>query len=110
MALARGAARRRVLAICSATGGARSRLFSHPAIESELLAMLGGAAAFAISPWISAALLALAGNAISRAAEIHLDCAIVIFGAVLTLLTGLALGSVPALRLASTDVAESLKA
>jgi len=110
MALARGAVRRREFAIRSAMGAGRARLFRHSVIESVLLAMFGGAAAFTISPSISAGLLALAGNAIPRAMDVHLDWMVVLFGSVLTLLTGLAIGSVPALRLARTDVAESLKA
>ncbi len=110
MTLARSAARRREFAVRSAMGAGRSRLFRHSVIESILLAAIGGAVAFATAPWISSGLLALAGSAIPRAMEIRLDWAVVLFGAVLTLLTGLAIGSLPALKLAHTGVAELLKA
>jgi predicted permease len=110
LTLARGAARRREFAVRSAMGAGWSRLFRHSVIESVLLAAFGGAAAFAITPWISSGLVALAGSAIPRSTEIHMDWTVVLFGAALTLLTGLAIGAVPAFKLANTDVARALKA
>ncbi len=110
MALARGAARRREYAVRSALGAGRSRLFRHSVIESVLLAAFGGAAAFVIGPWISSGLLALSAGSIPRPREVHLDLAVALFGVALTLMTGVLIGSVPALKLINAPVLESLSA
>jgi len=110
MTLARGAVRQHEFAIRSALGAGWPRLFCQLVIESVLLAAFGGAAAFVIGPWISSGLLALSAGSIPRPSEVHLDLAVVLFGVVLTLITGVLIGSVPALKLMNLHVLESLKA
>ena len=110
MAVARGTARRREFAIRSALGAGRWRMFRHSLVEGMLVAAIGGAAALAVCPWISTALTSSAAGDLPRTWEIHVDSAVVLFGALLTLLTGLLIGCIPALKLANVQMAESLRA
>ena len=108
--LARGTSRSREFALRLSLGARRGRLVRQMLTESVALACLGGAVALGVAVWGSAALLRLAsssGRGIPL--DVALDWRLLGFTAGVSLLTGLAFGLTPALRLSRADLAESMK-
>jgi putative ABC transport system permease protein len=108
--LARGTARSREFAIRSALGAGRARLRRQSLTESIVLALLGGAASFLFARWMSAALVGMGGSSIPRPGEIRMDASVVLFGGVLTLLAGFLIGLIPAMKISTGRVWDSMKA
>lgn len=98
MLLARTSSRQGELRVRSALGGARYRLVLQGLIESLLLAGLGGSLGLLLGVWAIRPLLLLSPEGLPRLQEISVDTTVVIFAVGITLLAGLALGSVPAWR------------
>ena len=78
-------------------------------IESMLLALLGGAVGVLLAQWALGAVVALGADLIPRAVEIRLDPMALVFSLLVTLVTGLAIGLLPALQAARVNVNETLK-
>jgi predicted permease len=110
LVLARGTTRIREFAIRGALGASRARLRRQLFTESAVLAGLGGAASFVFAAWSTSALLALSANSIPRPDEIRTDGAVIFFGAALSILAGLLVGLIPALKLHGSHVWDSIKA
>jgi putative ABC transport system permease protein len=107
--LARGAHRRRELAVRVALGATRSRLVRQLLVESALLALAGGAAGLLVAQWTVPALLALApGGRIPRLEMIRIDVWVMAFAVGASLLTALTCGLIPALRATGARTPESL--
>jgi predicted permease len=70
-------------------------------MESLILALLGGALGLLVGSWALGFLTGIAPTGIPRLAEIALDGRIAGMGLAATILTGLAVGLVPAIRLSS---------
>lgn len=100
--LARGIARQRELALRRALGAGRWRLVRQLLTESMLLALLGGAAGLILANWLIPVLAALNPiRGIALAAFLHnfeMDRRVLAFAFLVTLLTGLIFGLVPALK------------
>jgi len=94
--LARSSARQREMAIRSALGAERRRLIVQTLVETVMLACLGGALAMAVVRWSMPALLALAPGDMPRIGEVHADVTVLAFAFALSIVTGLAIGIVPA--------------
>jgi predicted permease len=100
--LARGAARRKELAVRGALGGSRLTLIAQQMAESLLICISGGALgvllSFAVTHW-------LAGHwdNLPRTEAIHLDVPVLAFAVGLVILTALLAGLLPAIS--STDAA-----
>ncbi len=107
--LARGARRRRELAMRLALGAGRARLLRQLLTESVLLALSGGLLGLGVAQIGLVALLAAAPGDLPRADAIHLDLRAYLFALVLTALVGLAVGLVPALRALRADVTDGLR-
>jgi putative ABC transport system permease protein len=107
--LARGAARRREFAVRVAMGAGRGRVFGQLLTESLLLAGLGGVSGILLGTWAVDALISIAPAGAPRLDEIHLDRITLAFTALLTIVTGLAFGLVPALHASRADSIQSLK-
>ena len=107
--LARGSARGRELAVRLALGAARVRLVRQLLTESVLLAGIGGIGGMLFGVWAVDALVAIAPENAPRLAEIRLDRTVFAFASVLTLVTGVLFGLVPALQSSRSDVTHSLK-
>jgi putative ABC transport system permease protein len=107
--LARGASRRREVAIRSALGASRLRLVRQLTMESLALSSLGGMLGVLTAAWgISLLKLVLPDN-FPRTADIHLDGPALIFTALASVATGLIFGLAPAVQVSRTHLTESLK-
>jgi putative ABC transport system permease protein len=106
--LARFAGRQKEVAIRIALGVHRKRLIQQFLTESVVLALVGGAIGLLLA-YGCLLLVPLAGNALPRAQEIHLDSSVLAFTLVLSILTGLLFGLAPALRNSRISLNETLK-
>ena len=102
--LARGAARRREIALRSALGARRIRIVRQLLTESVVLAVIGGAAGLLAAAYGTSALVALAARTLPRALEVGLDLRVLAFTAALSLLTGIAFGVAPAFQASTANV------
>jgi putative ABC transport system permease protein len=108
LALARAAARAPELAIRSALGAGRRRLVRELLTESVLLAVAGGMLGSLFAYWGLQAMLPLVPEALRRA-PIRIDSAVLAFTLLLSVLTGLAFGVLPALRASQPDLDSLLR-
>jgi putative ABC transport system permease protein len=107
--LARSSVRQREMAIRSALGAARLRLIMQTMVETMLLAGAGGLLALVAVNWAIGALIALAPPDLPRLAEIRPDGWVMAFTFGLSLVTGLAIGVVPALVASRPALQSTLK-
>ncbi len=97
--LARGIARQNEVAIRLAMGAPASRIVRQLLTESCVLAILGGAAGYALTAFAWKLLPAIAPISIPRLAAARADTAIVVFALLAALVNGLIFGIAPALRM-----------
>ena len=107
--LARGESRRRERAIRSALGASRTRLVRQILTESTLYAIAGGTMGLLVAWGGMRVLVAVAPPSIPRLDEVGVDTAVLLFSLVLSIVTGLLFGLVPALRSSDDDAGETLK-
>jgi predicted permease len=107
--LARAMQRRREIAVRLALGVSRARLVRLLVTESVLLAVVAGGAAVIAAVWGGALLRRLLMPATQFATE-PLDARTLAFALVLAIAAGALAGLVPALRFASPDLTNALKA
>ncbi|MGH9821795.1 MAG: ABC transporter permease [Blastocatellia bacterium] len=96
--LTRGLSRRRELAIRTALGGGRQRLVRQLITESLVLAVLGGALGLVLALAALPLLSRLVPDSLPIAGAPSIDLRVLGFAALVTVLTGLGFGVVPALR------------
>ena len=106
--LVRGSARTREIGVRVALGAGRTRIVRQLLTESLLLAVFGGAAGLLLGVWAVDGLVAIAPAGAPRLEDVRLDLSVFTFAAVVTLVTGLVCGLVPAVQ-CSRDAAGSLK-
>ena len=104
-----GLGRRKELAIRSALGAGRGRVFQQLLVEALVLAAAGGAAGLAVARASLAAAPALLADRVPRADEISIDGRVLLFVLGASILTGILAGALPALRAGRTDLNEALK-
>lgn len=110
--LARGAGRRRELAIRAALGARRGAIVRQLLAETLLLSLTGGVAGLLVAWWSLSALKAIVAASIPlfpRLDEIALDPVVLAFAIGLSFLTGIAFGLVPAATLSTSDLQEWLR-
>jgi predicted permease len=107
--LARATARGRELAIRVALGAGRGRLIRQLFTESLCLAIVGGALGLAVAVAGERFLVHLASGQLPRAEDVALDYRVLAFTALVSLVTGVAFGFVPALRASSPELQQSLR-
>jgi predicted permease len=107
--LARAFGRRKEMAIRSALGASRTRVFQQLLMEALLLAIAGGAAGLLFARVILAAGSVMLADQVPRADEISIDLRVLFFVFAASLVTGILAGVVPALRASKSDLNESLK-
>jgi putative ABC transport system permease protein len=96
--LARGMGRERELAIRAALGAGRLRILRQLVVESLLLSMLAAALGVVLAWWLIGAIVSLAPAGVLRLQDASLDGRILLFAAVLTTVTAVAFGLIPAIQ------------
>jgi putative ABC transport system permease protein len=107
--LSRATARQREIAIRSALGATRARLFRQLVCESLAFAILAGAAGLALAAWGVRALAAMSPVELPRVADLSFDWRVLAFTLGLSVIAALAFGSVATVYALRGDVNDSLK-
>jgi putative ABC transport system permease protein len=111
--LVRATGRRREIAIRAALGAGRGRIIRQLLTESVLLSVVGGALGLVVGAVAIRALLAVNTARLPRVGEagavVDVDWRVVAFTVVVSLLTGIIFGLIPALHSSRTDLAATLK-
>ena len=112
MLLARGASRRRELAVRAAIGAGRGRLVRQLLTESLVLAAVGGAAGVMLAAWGGRILSGMNTDwlPVPLHFDFHLDGTVLAFAAGASLLTTMLFGLAPALMASRLELVPSLKA
>jgi putative ABC transport system permease protein len=109
LALARATSRTREMAIRAALGADRRRLLWSVLAEHVLLAGVGGVLGIWLAIGGVRALLAAAPDGLPRAADVHLNLTVILVALLLTMVSGVFFGALPAWRSSRTAPQESLQ-
>jgi putative ABC transport system permease protein len=107
--LARAFSRQKEIAVRAALGASRPRLIRQFLIESLVLAVVGGAAGLLIAFWGNDALLALSPASIPRLKEAGIDGRVLWFTLLISSITTLLFGLMPAWQASKPDLSLTLK-
>src|SRR5260370_10011338 len=107
--LSRAAARKREMAIRTALGAGRGRMIRQVLTESLILAVGGGALGVLLAWWGIDLFIGMAGAGIPRVGEVKLDGWVLAYSLVLSVITGLLFGSIPALSASRAGLGDALK-
>ena len=106
---ARSAVRQKEIAIRTALGANRGRLVRQLLTESVVLSITAGIVGVFLGVWGLSALLAIGENSIPRVKEIKLDVWVLCFSLVVSVVTGLLFGLLPALQASKPNLNDTLK-
>ena len=108
--IARASARQREISIRLAMGASRFRLIRQLLVESLVLALGGGLLGLLVAEWTGEALLKfLPSDPSMMGISSQPDGRVLLFALVLSVMTGVMFGIVPALQATKTDLASTLK-
>jgi predicted permease len=107
--LVRAEARSRELAVRTAIGAKRSQVTGQYLVESVLLGVLGGVVGLGLAYYGLQLLVAIAPEDLPRLAEVSLDPVVLLFTLTISVLSGLAFGLFPVLRVGRIDLVNALK-
>ena len=108
--IARGEGRQREIALRLALGAGRVRLVRQLMTESLILALAGGAAGLALASWtLSVIVNSIPEDQGASGLTSQLDYRVLIFACVVSVVTGMLFGLVPAIRATHTDLQSVLK-
>jgi putative ABC transport system permease protein len=107
--VARGAARRREIAVRTALGAGRGQLIRQLLTESLVLAVAGGLAGMLVANWALDLLVGAAPENLPRLGDIALDWRVGVFAFAATLAVGVLFGLAPALSTSRPNVNVDLK-
>jgi putative ABC transport system permease protein len=108
--LARGTARAREMAVRVSIGAGRSRLFGQLLTESVLLSLVGGIAGVLFALASTKMIVALMPEFyVPNEARVTINTPVLLFSLVVSVLTGIVFGMVPALKSSRPDVIDALK-
>jgi predicted permease len=110
LALARATARGKEMAVRAALGANRGRLARQLLTESALLALAGGLAGVLLASWMTALVSRLGPNELPRVSAIQIDTGVLLFALAASLVTGLLVGVIPAVRGSRVDLSAALQA
>jgi len=111
LVLAQSARREKEVGIRSALGASRTRVVRQLLVESVLLSVAGGLAGLVVAAWGRTALWAFRPPFLADASiDLSLDRTVLAFTGLVSVLTGVAFGLLPALRLSRTSLVDALKA
>jgi putative ABC transport system permease protein len=109
LTLAKTFARRKEIAVRAALGASRARVLQQSLVETVVLSIAGGALGLLLANAGTSIITNFLSDSLPRSAEISLDGWVLGFTLVISLLTGIVAGVVPAFRLTKTDLNETLK-
>ena len=107
--LARASARQKEVAIRVALGASRLRIVAQLLAESVVRALLGGALGIGLAYASIAALHRWLPTRLPRFDQVRVDARVLLFAVVLSVVTGVLFGLVPALRAARSQTTEALR-
>ena len=107
--LARAATRRREMSLRAALGASRGQLTRQLLVETLVHFALGGLGGLILGRLLLASLLAIAPATIPRLDQVGMDASVLLFTTLLTLLTGLLFGLIPAWTTSRTDITSALR-
>ncbi|OLE97158.1 MAG: hypothetical protein AUG75_11610, partial [Cyanobacteria bacterium 13_1_20CM_4_61_6] len=106
--LARSVSRGREVAIRTSMGASRPRIVRQLLTESVLVSVAGGILGLLLASAALGPLLRISAGSVPQAFSVTLDRSVLVFTLVLSFLTGLVFGLVPAFRTAKLDLRETL--
>ena len=109
LALAKTLSRRKEIAIRTALGASSVRVLRQVLAETVLLALVGGAIGLTYAHFGVRLIMAFLADKLPRSMEVRLDLRVLGFAALISILTGILAGVLPALRLTRADVNQALK-
>jgi putative ABC transport system permease protein len=107
--LARATARQKEIAIRTALGAKRGRIIRQLLTESVLIGAIGGGLGVLFAVWGTDVIMSQIPEELPNWMEIKVDGGVVIFTAIISLLTGLVFGLVPAIESSRPNLNETLK-
>lgn len=108
--LARATERSKEIAIRLSIGASRARIIRQLLTESLMLALAGGLAGILLAGWIIDAIVGLKPPVdIPITLELHVDWRVMVFSMIVSIITGLLFGLVPALQATKPDLVSALK-
>jgi predicted permease len=105
----RALSRRKEIAIRSALGAGRGRVFQQLLTEALLLAAAGGALGLLLAYGSLTSASTLLASQVPRAGEISIDARVLLFALGMSILTGMLAGTLPAVRAGRSDLNDALK-
>src|SRR5580692_6864132 len=109
LALAKTFSRQKEIAIRTALGATPARVLRQILTETVLLALLGGALGLAFAHFAVRLIVAFLADKLPHSTDVGLDAKVLAFTAVISIITGMVAGALPALRLTRRDVNQALK-
>jgi len=111
--LARSVQRQREISIRVALGARRGRILRQMLTESILLALIGGTFGTLSAVWLVPAIIGVlpqsALSSMPALQELHVNIGVLVFSLVVSLLTGVLFGIVPALQILKSDLRQELQ-
>jgi putative ABC transport system permease protein len=105
----RALSRRKEIAIRSALGAGRGRVFQQLLTEALLLASAGGTLGLLVAYGTLTSASTLVAGLVPRAEEISIDARVLMFAVGVSVLTGVLAGTLPAVRAGRSDLNDALK-
>ncbi len=107
--LAKSSGRRREIAIRLALGAGRARLITQLLTESVLLSVISGLVALFTVVLFKNSILTMAPETLPRVSEVNVSAGVLLFAFVVSIVTGLLFGLVPALQAVRRSQVENLR-
>ncbi len=107
--LVRAQSRQREVAVRYAMGASRRQILTQLVVESLVLSVAAGAFGILVGYWALKGLLRILPAGAPAVADAALDWRVVLFTALLSIVTGIVFGIVPAFQSARVDLAEGLR-
>ena len=107
--LVRAATRETEMAVRTALGAGRARIVRQLVTESVLLSLAGAAIGGALAAWAVDGIVAFGPKGLPRLDDITVDGRVLVFSALVAVVTGLVFGLAPALHATKTELGQMLR-